>query len=160
MDGLSYVSLKQLRQFENELSPSSNIFSGWAVRRMAPCPAHPSRRSGDRSKLRIAIIRHDDDRTRTRRHRRRLLILSAVVNVVAGIVFISMPGLTGAAIATTIALIVWNVARALFISRHLRFLPGVFGMLGSRLRRSLGPRKAGVVRLMELQERCWSYLRP
>jgi O-antigen/teichoic acid export membrane protein len=48
-----------------------------------------------------------------------LLVLSAVVNVVAGIVFISMPGLTGAAIATTIALIVWNVAMALFISRHL-----------------------------------------
>ncbi len=69
-----------------------------------------------------------------------LLILSAAVNVVASIVFISMLGLTGAAIATTIALIVWNVAMAFFISRHLRLLPGVLGMFGSTLRRSLGPR--------------------
>jgi len=67
-----------------------------------------------------------------------LLILSAAGNVVASIVFISMLGLTGAAIATAIALIVWNVAMAAFISRHLRLLPGVHGMLGSTLRRSLG----------------------
>ena len=70
-----------------------------------------------------------------------LLILSASVNVVASIFFISILGLTGAAIATTIALIVWNVAMAFFISRHLRLLPGILGMLGSKLRRSLGPRR-------------------
>jgi O-antigen/teichoic acid export membrane protein len=69
------------------------------------------------------------------------LILSAAVNVVASIFFISILGLTGAAIATTIALIVWNVAMAFFISRHLRLLPGILGMLGSKLRRSLGPRR-------------------
>ena len=28
-----------------------------------PCPAHPSRRPGDRGELRVAVIRHDDDRT-------------------------------------------------------------------------------------------------
>jgi O-antigen/teichoic acid export membrane protein len=69
-----------------------------------------------------------------------LLILSAAVSVVASILFISMLGLTGAAIATTIALIVWNVAMAFFITRHLQLLPGVLGMLGSTLRRSLGLR--------------------
>jgi O-antigen/teichoic acid export membrane protein len=69
-----------------------------------------------------------------------LLTLSAAVNVVASIVFISMLGLTGAAITTAIALIVWNVAMAFFISRHLRLLPGVLGMFGSTLRRSMGPR--------------------
>jgi O-antigen/teichoic acid export membrane protein len=69
-----------------------------------------------------------------------LLILSSAVNVVASIVFISMLGLTGAAIATTIALIVWNVAMALFISRYLRLLPGVLGMFGSKLGRYLDPR--------------------
>jgi O-antigen/teichoic acid export membrane protein len=69
-----------------------------------------------------------------------LLILSAVVNVVASIVFIGMLGLPGAAIATTIALIIWNVAMACFISRHLRLLPGVLGMLRSTLRRSRGQR--------------------
>lgn len=69
-----------------------------------------------------------------------LLILSAAVNVVASIVFIRILGLTGAAIATTIALVVWNVAMAFFIYRHLRLLPGVLGMLGSARRRSLGLR--------------------
>ena len=75
-----------------------------------------------------------------------LLILSAAVNVVASIVFITMLGLTGAAIATTIALIVWNVAMAFFISRHLRLVPGILGMLGSTLRRSLGPRLQSMIR--------------
>jgi O-antigen/teichoic acid export membrane protein len=69
-----------------------------------------------------------------------LLILSATVNVAASIVFISMLGLTGAAIATAITLIVWNLAMALFISRHLRLLPGVLGMFGSTFRRYFGPR--------------------
>jgi O-antigen/teichoic acid export membrane protein len=69
-----------------------------------------------------------------------LLILSAAVNIFA-IVFISTIGLTGAAIATTITLIVWNVATAFFISRHLRLLPGALGMFGSTLRRSLGLRR-------------------
>ena len=69
-----------------------------------------------------------------------LLIVSAAVNIAASIFFISILGLTGAAIATTIALIVWNVTMALFISRHLRLLPGILGMLGSRLKRSPGPR--------------------
>jgi O-antigen/teichoic acid export membrane protein len=69
-----------------------------------------------------------------------LLIMSAAVNIFVSIVFISMFGLIGAAIATTIALIAWNVAMALFISRHLRLLPGAFGMLRSILGRSLGSR--------------------
>jgi O-antigen/teichoic acid export membrane protein len=60
-----------------------------------------------------------------------LLILSAMVNVVASVVLISMLGLTGAAIATAIALIIWNVAMALFISRYLRLLPGILGLFGT-----------------------------
>jgi O-antigen/teichoic acid export membrane protein len=68
------------------------------------------------------------------------LILSAAVNVVASVLFISMLGLTGAAIATTIVLIVWNVATVFFICRHLRLLPGIVGMFGSTLRRSLDSR--------------------
>jgi O-antigen/teichoic acid export membrane protein len=63
-----------------------------------------------------------------------LLILSAMINVVAGAVFINMLGLAGAAVALTIALIVWNVAMALFISRRLRLVPGVLGMFGSNRR--------------------------
>lgn len=49
-------------------------------------------------------------------------------------------GLNGTAIATTIALIVWNVAMASFIRRHLQLLPGVLGFLRSKLTRSLGLR--------------------
>ena len=66
-----------------------------------------------------------------------LLVLSALVNILAGIVFIDMFGLTGAAIATTIALIVWNMAMAFFIRRHLQLRPGILGILGSTLMRSL-----------------------
>ena len=44
-----------------------------------------------------------------------LLIVSAAVNIVASIFFISILGLTGAAIATTIALIVWNVTMHLYL---------------------------------------------
>ena len=68
------------------------------------------------SRITGRVVRPDDDRTR--RYPGLLLILSAAVNVIAGVVFISMLGLTDAAIATTIALIVRNVAMAFFISRH------------------------------------------
>jgi O-antigen/teichoic acid export membrane protein len=66
-----------------------------------------------------------------------LLILSAAVNVLASVAFISLLGLTGAAIATSVALIVWNTAMAFFISRYLRLLPGVLGMFVSSRRRQV-----------------------
>ena len=66
-----------------------------------------------------------------------LLILSAAVNVLASVAFISLFGLTGAAIATSVALIVWNMAMAFFISRYLRLLPGVLGMFVSSRRRQV-----------------------
>jgi O-antigen/teichoic acid export membrane protein len=54
-----------------------------------------------------------------------LLISSAAINIVVGIVLVAKFGLTGAAIATTITLAVWNIAMARFITRHLRLVPGV-----------------------------------
>lgn len=63
-----------------------------------------------------------------------LLILSAIVSIIAGVIFIAFLGLAGAAIATTIALIIWNVAMAQFISRHLQLMPGVLGMIGLKSR--------------------------
>jgi O-antigen/teichoic acid export membrane protein len=63
-----------------------------------------------------------------------LLVLSAIVNIAAGVILIAFLGLAGAAIATTIALVVWNVAMAQFISRHLRLMPGVLGLIGSKSR--------------------------
>jgi hypothetical protein len=36
--------------------------------------------------------------------------------------------LTGAAIATTLALILWNAGMAVFIWRHLELVPGVLGL--------------------------------
>jgi O-antigen/teichoic acid export membrane protein len=69
-----------------------------------------------------------------------LLILGAVVNIAAGVVFIAILGLTGAAVATTIALIIWNVTMARFISRHLQLVPGILGLFGSKHVRHSGPR--------------------
>jgi O-antigen/teichoic acid export membrane protein len=67
-----------------------------------------------------------------------LVILSALVNIVVGVALIAMLGLAGAAIATTIALAVWNVAMACFISRHLRLTPGLLGMRRSKPTRRPG----------------------
>jgi O-antigen/teichoic acid export membrane protein len=58
-----------------------------------------------------------------------LLIVSALGNVIVSAVLIRLFGLSGAAIATTTALIGWNVATALFIWRRLDLLPGVLGAL-------------------------------
>lgn len=57
-----------------------------------------------------------------------LLILSAALNILASVAFIYWLGLTGAAIASSAALIIWHIAMAFFVSRYLRFLPGVFGL--------------------------------
>ncbi len=76
-----------------------------------------------------------------------LLILSAIVNIAAGAVFVGLFGLIGAAVATSVTLILWNAAMALYISRHLQLLPGVVGILESvrmpelRLWRHAGLRK-------------------
>jgi O-antigen/teichoic acid export membrane protein len=69
-----------------------------------------------------------------------LLVVCAAANAVVSALLISLFGLTGAAIATTATLIVWNVAMALFIWRRLQLLPGVLPMFRSPL-----GRKAGIV---------------
>ena len=62
-----------------------------------------------------------------------LLIVSTVVNGVLGVLLIQVIGLTGAALATTAALVVWNVTMALFVWRALGVVPGPASGL-SRLR--------------------------
>ena len=57
-----------------------------------------------------------------------LLVISTVVNALVSMIMIHQFGLTGAAIATTVTLIVWNAGMAVFIWRHLELLPGVFGL--------------------------------
>jgi O-antigen/teichoic acid export membrane protein len=69
-----------------------------------------------------------------------LLILSAAINILASAAFISLLGLTGAAIASSAALIIWNIAMAFFIFRHLRLLPGVLGIFVSSRRQQTLPR--------------------
>jgi len=54
-----------------------------------------------------------------------LLVLSAVLNAAASAALIGLFGLTGAAIASAATLIIWNLATALFLWRHLSLLPGV-----------------------------------
>jgi O-antigen/teichoic acid export membrane protein len=62
-----------------------------------------------------------------------LLTLSAVANALVGLTLIRLLGLTGAAIATTVTLIVWNAAMGCFIWRHLRLFPSVLAMLRPKL---------------------------
>lgn len=62
-----------------------------------------------------------------------LLIGCAVLNGIASTVLIGFWGLIGAAIATSGSLIIWNLAMAFFLWRHMRFLPGLLGILRARL---------------------------
>jgi O-antigen/teichoic acid export membrane protein len=62
-----------------------------------------------------------------------LLVIVAVSNAVASAVLINLFGLTGAAIATSASLIIWNTAMAAFLWRRLQLLPGVLAMLRSPL---------------------------
>jgi len=57
-----------------------------------------------------------------------LLIPSAVANAVASTALIHALGLTGAAIGTAIAFIIWNIAMSMFLWRRLRLFPGVLAM--------------------------------
>jgi O-antigen/teichoic acid export membrane protein len=57
-----------------------------------------------------------------------LLVICATVNAVASAVLIGLFGLTGAAIGSAVALVVWNVAMTRFLWRHLDLSPGIFSM--------------------------------
>ncbi len=70
-----------------------------------------------------------------------LLILSAAINILASVAFIYWLGLTGAAIASSTALIIWHIAMAFFIFRYLRLLPGVLGLLVSNRREEATARR-------------------
>jgi O-antigen/teichoic acid export membrane protein len=54
-----------------------------------------------------------------------LLASSAAVNAALGAALVTGLGLTGAALAATMAVIGWNAAMGLSIRRHLRLLPGI-----------------------------------
>jgi O-antigen/teichoic acid export membrane protein len=57
-----------------------------------------------------------------------LLICSAIVNATASVVLISWYGLTGAAISTGAALIIWNATMGLFLWQKLNLCPGVLAI--------------------------------
>jgi O-antigen/teichoic acid export membrane protein len=61
-----------------------------------------------------------------------LLVTSTAVNAVMSTAFIHQFGLTGAAIATAITAIGWNVAMAIFNWNQLELLPGTLGLLRKR----------------------------
>ncbi len=60
-----------------------------------------------------------------------LLVVVAIANAIASGVLVNLFGLTGAAIATSGSLIIWNTAMAVFLWRRLQLLPGVLAMLRS-----------------------------
>jgi len=55
-----------------------------------------------------------------------LVSLSAAANVLLGLTLIGTLGLVGAALATTVAFLGWNLAMGLFVWRRLGLAPGVF----------------------------------
>jgi O-antigen/teichoic acid export membrane protein len=57
-----------------------------------------------------------------------LLVASAAANAIASVVLINSFGLTGAAIAATVAIVGWNLAMAYFLWRRLHLLPGVIAL--------------------------------
>ena len=57
-----------------------------------------------------------------------LLTLSAATNILTSVALIYWLGLTGAAIASSAALVIWHIAMAFFVFRSLRLLPGVLGV--------------------------------
>lgn len=61
-----------------------------------------------------------------------LLVSSALANVVASLILVHYLGSTGAAIGTTAALVVWNVAMAIFLKRRLGLSPGIFDFAQTR----------------------------
>jgi O-antigen/teichoic acid export membrane protein len=70
-----------------------------------------------------------------------LLIVGALVNILLSAILVSLLGLTGAAISTTLTFVVWNVAMAAFIWHHLRLLPGPVFTLQSMLKgETMSPR--------------------
>lgn len=63
-----------------------------------------------------------------------LLILSTIFNVLLSAGLVNQLGLIGAAISTTITLVIWNIAMAAYIWRRLKLLPGPVFMLQSAFR--------------------------
>lgn len=59
-----------------------------------------------------------------------MMIASAGLNIVACALWIPRYGPIGAAMATTMTIVAWNVAMAIYIHRHLNLLPGLASALG------------------------------
>ncbi len=54
-----------------------------------------------------------------------LMLVMTAVNAAAAAAFVHLFGLTGAAVAATVTLLVWNLAMAVLIWRYLRLIPGI-----------------------------------
>lgn len=61
-----------------------------------------------------------------------LLIGGTIVNAIAGVMLIHVIGLTGAAISTSAALVIWNMSMSVFIWRRLGLVPGVWALFRIR----------------------------
>ena len=57
-----------------------------------------------------------------------MLVVSAIANAIMSVLFIHLFGLTGAAVATSLSLVIWNMAMAYFLWRRLQLLPGVLAL--------------------------------
>lgn len=60
------------------------------------------------------------------------IALGAIVNVIGNAVMIPLYGINGAAVATGLSTVVWNVALGILVYRRLGINPTMFGRLRGR----------------------------
>jgi O-antigen/teichoic acid export membrane protein len=67
------------------------------------------------------------------------MIIAVVANIIACSIGILLQGPVGAAIGVSVALVVWNIAMAVYVYRRLDIVPGLFYAL-----RNIGFRQGSV----------------
>jgi O-antigen/teichoic acid export membrane protein len=68
-----------------------------------------------------------------------LLVISAIANAIASAILTRFFGLTGAAVATSLSLVLWNTAMAFFLWRRLQLVPGVLALFRWPIANSSAP---------------------
>ena len=72
-----------------------------------------------------------------------VLVVSAMAGLAFHAALIPTKGIIGAALASALSLIGWNVAMAVFVYRHLGLLPSVLGSFPGRIGRAASAVSSG-----------------
>lgn len=77
------------------------------------------------------------------RYGARILVVSAMAGLAVHAALIPTMGIIGAALASALSLIGWNIAMAVFVYRHLGLLPSVLGSFPGRIGRASSAASSG-----------------